>query len=214
MKYSLRLFWYILRIVLIAVSAFAVLIVAFFVAMDSSNVYVIVSDGMKARATNILIPVQSTDLSKYFTENFIKSQPAAGSSDYSSFTITDFSYKLDVESLWCSPWRNTATVTVVESIPSVSYVKPQGDTGDGEGKKAPEPPPWQRARYKLKCVRSGEYWRIDSMQKLEDLEAEPTASPEPSSYITASPLPTASPSPSPALSSGPAASPSPSAAKQ
>lgn len=201
MKYTLRFVWYVLRIVIIAASAFAILVVAFFVAMDSANVYVIVSDGMKARAAAVLMPDQSTDLTKYFTDRFIKSQPTNAGSAYQGFAVTDFTYNLSVESLWCNPWKNTASVTIVESIPDIVSSASQADSDAAAGTKAPALPKWQRARYKISCIRIGGFWRIDNITKIEDLQPEPTPSPEPSSYITASPVPTttskltASPSP-------------------
>jgi hypothetical protein len=209
MKYTMRFVWYVLKIAVIAISAFGILAVAFFVAMDSANVFVIVSDGMKARAEGMLVSSASPDLTTYFSAKFLQSQPSAKPAGYEEFTITSIKYKLSVESLWCNPWKNTATVTAVESIPDMAYSSTQADATDTADKKPAEPPKWQRARYKIGCVRVGKAWRIDSIEKIENLEAEPTSSPEPSSYITASPLPTASPSPTPSVSPGP----SPSAAK-
>jgi hypothetical protein len=192
MKYALRFVWYVLRIVIVAASAFAILIAAFFVAMDSANVYVIVTDGMKAHASSVLIPDNTVDLTNYFTDNYISSKAKnTDSSQYDDYVISDFDYKLNVESLWCNPWKNTATVTVVESIPKMVYTSANADTDTDSDttKKQDAGPKWQRARYKVSCIRIDDVWRINSIEKLEDLQAEPTPTPEPSSYITASPLP-------------------------
>lgn len=210
MKFSLRFVWYILRIVIVAVSAFAILIVAFFVAMDSANVFVIVSDGMKARAESMLLASPTASLDSYFTAKALQSA-AAKPAGYEEFTISAIRYNLSVESLWCNPWQNTATVTVVESIPDMAYTANESETG-GEAKEAaatekPQPPRWQRARYKISCIRIADRWRIDSIQKVKDLEPEPTVSPEPSVYITASPLPTASPTATPTGAAAPTPSP-------
>jgi hypothetical protein len=211
MKYTLRFVWFVLRIVLVAVSAFTILIAAFFVAMDSANVYVIVSDGMKTRAESMLITSGPAELSNsYFTAKYIQGQSSVKAPGYEDFTITGIKYKLSVESLWCNPWKNTATVTVVESIPEMAYSASDTTSTD---KKAAEPPQWQRARYKVSCVRVKDYWRIDAIEKVENLEAEPTLSPEQSSYITASPLPTTTPNASPGPSGSTAPSPSPSPKK-
>jgi hypothetical protein len=193
MKYSLRFVWYVLKIIIIAASAFAILVVAFVMAMDSANVYVIVNDGMKAQASAELMPGQGADASKYFTQAYLDRQTSMDSSEYAAFVITDFNYKLDVESLWCNPWKNTATVTVVESVSSITFA---GSAGETEDKTEPQPPAWPRAKYKIICLRVNDMWRIDSLEKIESLNPEPTASPEPSSYITASPPPTIAPSPS------------------
>lgn len=211
MKYSLRFVWYVLRIVIVGLAAFAVLVATFFIAMDSSNVYVIVTDGMKARVTAALVPSQasSADISNYFTDHFTKTQPAVDTAKYTTYAITGIKYKLDVESLWCNPWANTANVTVVESIPEMTYTPAQDVP---EGKESPEPPRWPRIRYKINCVKRDDAWRIDSIEKIETLTPEPTPTPEPSKYITASPLPTtAAPTSSPLSDETAAPSPAPSA---
>jgi hypothetical protein len=214
MKYPLRFVWYVLRLVIIVAAAFAVLVVAFFIAMDSANVYVIVSDGMKANATAVLMPDQGADLTEYFSEGYLKQHPTQDTSQYANFVITGFDYRLSVESLWCNPWNNTATVTVVESIPTITSSSIEGTT-DESGKAATEPPQWPRSRYKIKCIRENGAWRIDSIELVESLKPEPTSSPEPSNYITASPVPTKTPAPtvSAAASQSASASPTPSPAK-
>jgi hypothetical protein len=193
MKYSLRLVWYVLRIILIAASAFAMLAVAFFVAMDSANVFVVVTDGMKAKATAVLMPGQGADLGKFFTERYLAGDPTQDRSRYADFVIKDFDYRISVESLWCNPWKDTATVTVVESIPTIFYSGTAAATEDG-GKPSAEPPQWPRAKYRILCVRQNDVWRIDGVELVQSLPPEPTPSPEPSVYITASPVPTATPS--------------------
>lgn len=193
MKFTLRFVWFVLRTVIIAVSAFALLLVAFFIAMDSANVYVVVSDGMKARAANVLTPGEAADLTKYFSVGYLNSHLEADRAQYAEYKITDFQYNLSVESLWCNPWGDTATVTVVESIPDFTYTEARIEI---EATATPAPPPqWQRARYKITCRREDDAWRIDRVDKLKDLPSEPTASPEPSVYISASPVPTATPTP-------------------
>lgn len=209
MKYTLRFVWYILKIIIIALSAFAALAAVFYIAMDSANVYVIVTDGMKARVTSALVPSQSTDITRYFSSEFL-SQNALDTTKYSGFSITSIKYDLAVESVWCNPWKNTATVTVVESIPEMAYDEP-ADLPEGE--KAPVPPQWQRARYKLTCIKRNDAWRIDRIDLVKALPPAPTPTPEPTGYITASPLPTPSPSPAPIATPDETPAESPSATK-
>jgi hypothetical protein len=213
MKYSLRFVWYVLRIVIIAASAFAILVVAFFMAMDSANVYVVVTDGMKAKATAVLMPGQEADLAKFFSDGYLKKNPEQDRSRYADFVIKDFDYKISVDSLWCNPWKNTATVTVVESIPSIASGGLVAASDDSDKPNA-EPPPWPRAKYKILCIREDDVWRIDSVELAQSLPSEPTPSPEPSAYITASPVPTATPKPSVTAATSPEASASASSAPQ
>lgn len=198
MKYSLRFVWYLLRIIIIAASAFAILAVAFFMAMDSANIFVVVTDGMKAKATAVLMPGQGADLAKFFSERYLAGDPAQDRSRYEDFVIKDFEYKISIESLWCNPWKDTATVTVVEFIPTIAY---SGTVAASEDSGKPSAaPPWPRAKYKISCIRENDVWRIESVELVQSLPSEPTASPEPSTYITASPVPTATPKPSAAAS--------------
>lgn len=191
MKYSLRLVWYIVKIGVIAVAAFSILAVTFFVAMDSANVYVVVTDGMKAHAAAILTPSSDDDLTKYFDQSYLKSE-TLDTSAYSSFVITDFNYKLTVESLWCKPWENTATVTVVEDIPEFRFTA--NNTADAESQDVTQPT-WPKARYQIQCRKIDGAWRMTDVKQIEALLPDPTRTPEPSSYITATPLPTPSPTP-------------------
>ncbi len=191
MKYTLRLVWYIAKVAGIAVSVFAILVVTFFVAMDSANVYVIVTDGMKARAGSVLTPGEDIDLSKYFAQSYLKNE-APDTTAYSDFIISDFNYKLTVESLWCKPWEDTAMVTVVESIPDFKYTSSNGDDAESDVIISPQ---WPKTRYQLTCRQVDGAWRIFEVKQLETLLPDPTRTPEPTYFITATPLPTPSPTP-------------------
>ena len=192
MKYSLRLVWYIVKICAIAIAAFAVLAVTFFVAMDSANVYVIVTDGMKARATAVLKPSTDTDLTKYFAQSYLKDE-TLDTAAYSEYVISDFNYKLTIESLWCKPWENTATVTVVENIPDFRYAASNAAT-DPDAETVADPT-WPKARYQIQCRKVDGSWRMTDIKQLETLLPDPTRTPQPSIYVTATPLPTPSPTP-------------------
>lgn len=195
MKYSLRLVWYVVKICAIALAAFAVLAVTFFVAMDSANVYVVVTDGMKARAAAVLTPSVDGDLSKYFAQSYLKNE-TPDTTAYSQYVITDFNYKMTVESLWCKPWENTATVTVVENIPDFRFTASNSatDATDTDAEKV-TPPTWPKTRYQIQCRKVDGAWRMTDIKQMETLLPDPTRTPQPSTYVTATPLPTPSPTP-------------------
>lgn len=192
MKYSLRLVWYVVKICAIALAAFAVLAVTFFVAMDSANVYVVVTDGMKARAAAVLTPSAEVDLSKYFAQSYLKNEKL-DTTAYSQYVITDFNYKMTVESLWCKPWENTATITVVENIPEFRFTASSSAT-DTDAEKVTEPT-WPKTRYQIQCLKVDGAWRMTDIKQVETLLPDPTRTPQPSIYVTATPLATASPTP-------------------
>ena len=187
MKYALRFVWYIVKIAAIASAVFAVLIVGFFVAMDSANVYVIVTDGMKARASSILIPVDDANLTKYFSAAYLKQQQSAVKIDLSDFVISNFNYKITVESLWCKPWENVATVTVLESIPEFNYI--MSDVFVVTDKYNLPKPQWPKIRYLINCRRVDGVWRIYNVSIVDRLRPDPTMTPRPTFYIVATPVP-------------------------
>ncbi len=192
MKVALRMIWYTARVALVVLSAFAILAVVFFVAMDSANVYIIVTDGMKAKADRVLLQETDTDLNKYFGQTYLDSITAdLVPVESDEYTITNIDYNIGVESLWCQPWKNTATVTVVESVPEIDY-DVSADLTEEE-MDAMEPPTWPRARYTVNLKKNDDAWHIVGVKKVETLPPEATPTPEPSEFITASPVPTATP---------------------
>ncbi|MDD4796453.1 MAG: hypothetical protein PHO66_01630 [Eubacteriales bacterium] len=192
-KYYLRFSWYVLRKVLLVLALFAALLAAFFIAMDTANVYVVVTDGLKARADAILVQQDDQQLSTYFDTAFLDADMQLKAQTYQAYTISDFIYHLDVESLWCQPWKGVAKVTVVESIPDMDAQMKNAD--EGEPDQEVVVPAWTRGRYVLTCYKQNNRWLIRTMELVGVLEPEPTPSPEPTDTPRPTGLTPAAPTP-------------------
>ena len=180
MKYALRFIWYILRVVAVILLVFSFMIVAFFVAKDTGNVYIIVTEGMEERAGVILQNQDAAELNTYFTADYLQGDPFLATTAYDSVNVRDFTYHLSLKSIWCYPWAGTAKVVVEESIPeiTVASVTTYDDDG-GQSTTVPDFPAWPRGRYELQLKNIGSKWYISAVTLLEQLEPEPTATPDP-----------------------------------
>lgn len=162
----LKFFWYLLRNIIIGLFIAAVMIVGFFVARDTANVYIIVTEGMEVRAGNILNINQLTEIDKYFVENYAVSDFELSTNKYDEFFIRDFDYKLKIESLWANPWEDTAFVKAVEIVPDIDGEYP----AENEDEVPLVLPEWPSARYAISLVRIDGAWYINQVVRLEDVQ--------------------------------------------
>lgn len=174
--YLLKLLWYFIKYLIIILLVAAIMIVGFFVAKDTANVYIIVSEGMEMRASTILNLSQIEALDDYCIESCIIYDTELGTSKYDEFFIRDFEYKLKIESLWANPWEDIAYVKAVESVPDIDGEYPVED----EEEEPLELPKWQSARYSITLIRVENAWYISQIAKIEDVadEIEATSQPE------------------------------------
>lgn len=166
MQYVRKLIWFIaVRMVILCVLA-AMLVCGFFMCLDMANIYIILDEGLEKRVEVILTREDAEELNKYFHYDFLTNDPALtgafdGSSAYDDYTITDFEYEMNIESLWAWPWDTYATCTVTEQVPSI--------TGKVISSRASEVssdvPAWQGGRYNLTLVKEDGKWKIAGMQQ-------------------------------------------------
>ena len=192
---------YFLRLAIVVALVVGFLVSAFFIGRNAGNLYILASDGMKARATAILTPQDMVgELGKYFSADCLATQPVMRPPDWEDAQITAFDYRLSIKKIFTLPWRNTATVTVVESIPSMTGGIPT-DKLDAADKPIVEPLPlWERVEYQLVCGYTGSRWIIQEVNKVAVLEPDPTPTGEPK--VSIPPLPTYVP-PTPAATAPP-----------
>ncbi len=102
MKYIRRLLWFVAtRLVMISLIV-ALLTLVFYLAMNTANIYLLLSDGMKLRTSVILTRKGAEDLTSFFTEDFLLSDEtlAIGLSEqspYVGYNIDSFSYEMRME---------------------------------------------------------------------------------------------------------------------
>lgn len=193
-KYALRFSWYLGCKLLAVLLIFAAMFAAFFIAMDSANVYVVVTDGLKERASAVLHDEGTGALNSYFDAAYLAADTQLNGQTYRKYNVTDFIYHLKLESLWCQPWAGVARVTVVESIPQIDGTLKEKSNERSEADEQAVLPPWTRGRYVLTCHKENDGWLITGMELTAVLEPEPTPSPDPAD---ATATPSSAPAPTP-----------------
>lgn len=165
--------WYVLRTLLVIVALVVAALYVFIGAMHVSNIYILVSEGMEKRAACILEDGSINELTEYFTEEFVSKDTALYDGAYSGYTITNFIYKLDVNSLMVLPWDTAASMKVTERLLALSG-KPKPEGGMPEDS---QPPAWAPVRYGVKLRRINGRWYIGDIILLEEnpaAEVKPT----------------------------------------
>ena len=178
MKYLRRFLWYIAKRLLGVTILAGVLIIAFYLAMNTANITILLKDGMAMRAEVVMKQEDPTDLTKYFDENFLQVDAAlkAGISDtspYKDYNITGIDHRLSLEWMWCWPWDTTARAEFTETIPRIdgrvkssSAEAARALYGDG----FEYPPKWQGGRYSATLVKENGQWHVRSLTLISQVE--------------------------------------------
>jgi len=170
------------RLLMLSVIA-ALLILAFYLAMNTANIYLLLNDGMTARASVILTREDAEELTNYFTNDFLLSDETlniglSSSSPYIDYKITDFSYKLSLDWVWAWPWENSATAVIVERVPKiVGSVIAEKKSLVKSGALSSTPPVWYGGQYTVKLVRTDGRWKIDRLTQTKLIIEEEEAAP-------------------------------------
>lgn len=165
MRYLRRLIWYIASRLFILLLLMGVLSITFYYAMNATNIYVIVKDGMAKRAQVVMMDEPVDSLNAYFTASWIERDELVqsavnGSGPYQNVKVTGIDHRISLSRVWCWPWEDSATATVTERIPSI------------DGKAAGGVPAWQDATYTMLLTREGGNWKIRNMTTVELLPHE------------------------------------------
>ena len=158
----------------------ALLIMAFYLAMNTTNIWVLIDDGLDARAGVVLMGSDASMLDKYFRSEFLSKDPVlqVGMSDtspYIDYEIRGYDHRVRMVSVWAWPWESVARAEIVESIPAIdgtirSSRREAALAAGGEARLTP--PKWATSRYRVTLVRSAGRWKISTLQLLEQLEDE------------------------------------------
>ena len=161
------------RLLLITVVS-ALLVIAFYLAMNTANIWVLVDDGLDARAAVVLMGADASDLTLYFRQEFLSQDPVlqvglSDTSPYRDYEIRGYDHRVRMVSVWSWPWEDVARAEVVESIPSIdgtirSSQREAALAAGGEARLSP--PAWATSRYLVTLVRTAGRWRISNLQSL------------------------------------------------
>lgn len=157
MRYFRRFIWFIAARLLILLILISVLSVTFYFAMNATNIYVIIKDGMARRAQVIMMDESPDGLARYFTQSWIERdellQSTLSDNDpYRNASVKGFDHRIKMNYVWCWPWENTATATIEERIPSIDGKI----TGGG-------PVIWTNMQYTVVLARDSGNWKIQNM---------------------------------------------------
>lgn len=174
MSYLRRLLWYIAKCLLIATMILGALIIAFYTAMNTANIMVLLQDGMALRAQVIIMDAEPQQLLKYFQNEHLAADTTlyigmSNDSPYANYSVTGIDHRVKMEWMWCWPWDDVARADFVESVPKIdgrikSSLRAEAEKNDPA---SIYPPAWQTNRYRATLVREGGKWKIASLKPLE-----------------------------------------------
>jgi len=178
MKYLRRFIWHIASRLLIVTIVLGLLVTGFYYAMNMTNIYVVLKDGMARRAQVVMMTEEMGELRKYFYDSFLSRDAAVqtvvnGTTPYQDYNIVGIDHRLSMGFTWVWPWDTTARVNVVERIPAIDG-RVKGSVAETYialyGNDSLYPPDWSSARYRATLVKENGQWKILSIQTIEMLE--------------------------------------------
>lgn len=190
MRYLLRFMGFIVKVAAIVAALVVAGLFAFYTAMNISNIYVLLDDGLEKRASTALMQQDSQELPKFFDAAFIDSDPVLTGGTYSHYKITDFEHTVSFQWIWNWPWSNSAKAVVTERVLSIDgSLSAEYLTEEQKAAGAVvRPPAWDNAKYEVRLVKTQDGWRIRALNKLESVADDlPGATPEPEASPGASP---------------------------
>jgi hypothetical protein len=172
MRYLRRFLWFItVRLFGLCVIG-AALVIAFYMAMNITNIIILTSDGMASRARVIVGTEEDPAiLAKFFTTDCLTRESEvgralAGESPYADYDIRGMDHRVSIDWMWTWPWDYTASAVARETVTSIDgKVKPAkrdalvAANGDG----AVNPPAWASRRYSVSLLRDNGRWIISSI---------------------------------------------------
>ena len=176
-----RFIWYLASRLFLILAVVSLCVVTLYYAMNATNIYIVLKDGMAKRAQVIMMDAPANDLTKFFQGAYLQrddnlQRAIDGKSPYSYYTVRGIDHRLSMSWMWCWPWENTARVTFTESIPRIDgrVTAKHADSAKalyGEGYESP--PRWQGGKYTVTMVKENNQWHIRSIALLEMVSEEP-----------------------------------------
>ena len=156
----------------------ALLVISFYLAMNTANIWVLIDDGLGARASVVLMDDAPSELTKYFRQGFINQDPVlqigvSDTSPYRDYEIRGFDHRVRMAWVWSWPWEDVARAEIIESIPAIdgtirSSRREAALAAGGEARLSP--PDWATSRYRVTLTRTGGRWMISNLQLIEQIE--------------------------------------------
>ncbi len=175
MRIIRRLLSFIAARMLVLTVVIALLVMSFYLAMNTANIWVLITDGLDARAGVVLMKGDASQLDAYFRQEFLAQDPTlqVGLSDqspYRDYEIRGYDHRVRMISVWSWPWEDVARAEIVESIEAIdgTILSSRREAALAEGGEARlSPPQWATARYRVTMVRTAGRWKISNLQMIE-----------------------------------------------
>jgi len=172
-----RLIWFIASRLFVAVLVLGILVTVFYFSMNAANIYVILKDGMARRAQVIMMDEDPAVLNGYFSDVYLQRDTLLtatlehGSVYTNYYDITGINHSLQLESVWCWPWDDTARAVFVESIQGIDgRLKASVRLMAQEMGLTNAPPAWAKIRYEAVLTKDNNRWVIRNLTQNGVLE--------------------------------------------
>ena len=180
MKYLRRMIWYVASRLMLICVVLGILVTVFYYAMNLTNVYIVLKDGMARRAQVVMMEEDESELNKYFQASFLERDSALqalrqGQSPYQDYNIRGIDHRLEMSFMWVWPWDTVCRVDITERIPAIDG-RIKGSKAEAAiaayGGDVLYPPSWQAASYRAVLTKENGQWRIKSLTLLQTLQDE------------------------------------------
>ena len=165
-----RSIWFVLRAVLMISVLLGLAYAVFTEAMYVMNMYIVTTEGMELRADTVLKNGSRTELTQYFTEDFIAHDELLASGAYLDYAVESYDYRYTLKGFSVFPWSSVGSIGYIERIPTLNAA-PISDEVQGHA------PAWVSMNYKVNLKKVEGRWLIDSLMVVEEdppEEARPT----------------------------------------
>ncbi|NLI21646.1 MAG: hypothetical protein GX418_08885 [Clostridiales bacterium] len=175
-----RFIWYLASRLMLAIVLLGLFTVTFYYAMNATNVYIVLKDGMAKRAQVIMMDEDATELNKFFQSSYLQrdenlNQALDGQSPYRLYTVRGIDHRLELTWMWCWPWESTARAEFIERVPRIDGRVNRIYTETARqlfGEAYEAPPKWQAGRYTATLVKENSQWHIKNIQLKETLASD------------------------------------------
>lgn len=148
-----------LKRIVVIIAVGSILVIGGLTAYETSNLYVIVDEGMRVRANNIILPDDEENqllLRNFFTMDYINTAPKLSDKRYKGYPIESFAYNIDIDFMWPWPWKDTITVDVEENIYSFKLK----DVEENDEDKEVSVPEWDNGKKEVYLMKIDRSWKI------------------------------------------------------
>jgi len=147
------------------------LVFSFLAAKDYMNINVLISDGLKERAGVVLKGDDSANLSRIFTEEYLRRDDKLRTDTYDDYVIRSYLQDIDIGFKLIMPWKQQVTILVSETISQIDGELPKDSQTENMTEEDIRPPAWNGAVYLVTLERHETAWRITNMEWESQAEA-------------------------------------------